>query len=159
LRDFELSEAIMSQSEYQAPVGEETPRASIAALAARPVLTEEDVNKLRRRVLRFGFVTRAEAEALFEIDAAPSIKCDAWTALFVEALTDHVVWQSRPTGVVSPEQAEWLLSRVDRACTVTRLALLVNILGEAHSVPRDFLTAVKTRAANWPGLEALIAAA
>jgi hypothetical protein len=35
----------------------------------------------------------------------------------------------------------------------------VNILGEAHSVPRDFLTAVKTRAANWPGLEALIAAA
>jgi hypothetical protein len=149
----------MSQSEYQAPVGEETPRASIAALANRPVLTEDDVNKLRRRVLRFGCVTRAEAEALFEIDAAPSVKCEAWTALFVEAITDHVVWQSRPTGVVSPEQADWLLSRVDRAQTVTRLALLVNILGEAHSVPKDFLAEVKRRAATWPGLEKFIAAA
>jgi hypothetical protein len=149
----------MSQSEYQAPVGEDTPRASIAALASRPVLTEDDVNKLRRRVLRFGCVTRAEAEALFEIDAAPSAKCEAWTALFVEAITDHVVWQSRPTGVVSPEQGDWLLSRVDRAQTVTRLALLVNILGEAHSVPKDFLAEVKRRAAAWPGLEKLVAAA
>jgi hypothetical protein len=149
----------MSQFEQQAPQGEDTPRASIAALAMRPVLTEDDVNKLRRRVLRFGFVTRAEAEALFEIDAAPSVKCEAWTALFVEAITDHVVWQSRPTGVVSPEQAEWVLSRVDRAQTVTRLALLVNILGEAHSVPKDFLTQVKLRAATWPGLEKFIAAA
>jgi len=148
----------MSQFEYQ-PQGEDTPRASIAALASRPVLTEEDVNKLRRRVLRFGFVTRAEAEALFEIDAAPCVKCDAWTALFVEAITDHVVWQSRPTGVVSPEQADWLLSRVDRASTITRLALLVNILAEAHSVPRDFLAAVKTRAATWPGIEKFVAAA
>ena len=149
----------MSQFAYSAAPGEETPRASIAALAARPVITEEDVSKLRRRVLRFGFVTRAEAEALFEIDAAPSAKCEAWTALFVEALTDHVVWQSRPTGVVSPEQAEWLLSRVDRAQTVTRLALLVNILGEAHSVPKTFLADVKGRASTWPGLEKFIAAA
>ena len=150
----------MSQSAYQAvPMGDDTPRASIAALASRPVLTEDDVTKLRRRVLRFGFVTRAEAEALFEIDAAPSVKCEAWTTLFVEAITDHVVWQARPTGVVSPEQAEWLLSRVDRAQTVTRLALLVNILGEAHSVPKTFVADVKRRAATWPGLEKLIAAA
>jgi hypothetical protein len=146
-----LSEAIMSQSE--------SPRASIAALAARPILTDEDVTKIRRRVLRFGFVTRPEAEALFEIDAAPSQKPESWTTLFVEAITDHVVWQSRPTGVVSPEQAEWVLARVDEASTPTRLAVLVNILAEAHSVPATFLSAVKARAAQWPGLEKLTAAA
>ncbi len=137
----------------------ETPRASIAALAARPVLTDEDVVHLRRRVLRFGCVTRAEAEALFEIDAAPSAKPESWTALFVEALTDHIVWQSRPTGVVSPEQANWLLARADQAQTLTRLALLVNILGEAQTVPKSFLENVKTRAASWPGLEKLLSAA
>ncbi len=137
----------------------ETPRASIAALAARSVLTEEDVVHLRRRVLRFGFVTRAEAEALFEIDAAPSTKPESWTALFVEALTDHIVWQSRPTGVVSPEQASWLLARVDQAQTLTRLALLVNILGEAQTVPKSFLESVKARAASWPGLEKILSAA
>jgi len=150
----------MSQSAYlSAPSGDQSPRASIAALASRSVLTEDDVTKLRRRVLRFGCVTRAEAEALFEIDAAPCVKCDAWTALFVEAITDHVVWQSRPTGVVSAEQADWVLARVDLAQTVTRLALLVNILGEAHCVPKDFLDNVKRRAASWPGLEKYIAAA
>ncbi len=150
----------MSQSAYlSAPVSYETPRASIAALASRSVLTQDDVDKLCRRVLRFGFVTRAEAEALFEIDAAPCVKCEAWTALFVEAITDHVVWQARPTGVVSPEQADWVLARVDLAQTATRLALLVNILGEAHSVPKDFVAHVKRRAASWPGLEKYIAAA
>lgn len=148
----------MSQFEFQAETGE-TPRASIAALAARPVLTDEDVTRLRRRVLRFGFVTRAEAEALFEIDAAPSQKCESWTALFVEAITDHIVWQTRPTGVVTPDQAEWLLERTAEAATPTRLALLVNILAEAHSVPANFVSEVKARAAKWPGLERFVAAA
>ena len=137
----------------------ETPKASIAALAARASLTEEDVTHLRRRVLRFGFVTRAEAEALFEIDAAPSAKPESWTALFVEALTDHIVWQSRPTGIVSPAQASWLLDRADGAQTLTRLALLVNVLAEAHQVPASFLAAVKERAARWPGLEKISSAA
>ena len=137
----------------------ETPRASIAALAARPVLTQEDVTHLRRRVLRFGFVTRAEAEALLEIDAAPCAKPESWAPLFVEALTDHIVWQSRPTGVVSREQAAWLLARADGAKTLTRLALLVNILAEAHQVPASFLAAVKERAAGWPGLEKIHSAA
>ena len=137
----------------------ETPRASIAALAARPVLTEEDVTHLRRRVLRFGCVTRAEAEALFEIDAAPCAKPESWTPLFVEALTDHIVWQSRPTGVVSLEQAAWLLARADGAKTLNRLALLVNILAEAHQVPASFLASVKERAGGWPGLEKIHSAA
>ncbi len=148
----------MSQFAYQALQGD-TPRASIAALASRPMLSEEDVTRLRRRVLKFGFVTRAEAEALFEIDAAPSQKCQSWTALFVEAITDHVVWQSRPTGVLSPEQADWVLARADEAATPTRLALLVNILAEAHQVPASFLSGVKSRAATWPGLEKYVAAA
>ena len=110
-------------------------------------------------MLRFGCVTRAEAEALFEIDAAPATKPESWTALFVEALTDHIVWQSRPTGVVTPAQAAWLLARADGAETLTRLALLVNILAEAHEVPASFLASVKERAARWPGLDKILSAA
>ena len=128
-------------------------------MAARASLSDEDVTHLRRRVLRFGFVTRAEAEALFEIDAAPCAKPESWTALFVEALTDHIIWQSRPTGVLAPEQAAWLLARADAAQTLTRLALLVNILAEAHQVPARFLAAVKERAACWPGLDKISSAA
>jgi hypothetical protein len=137
----------------------EAPRASIAALAARAILTDADIDHLRRRVLRFGYVTRAEAEALFEIDAAPSQKPESWTALFVEALTDHIVWQSRPTGVVSHEQADWVLDRAAQAQTLTRLALLVNILAEAHAVPASFVATVRARAASWPDLHKIMSAA
>ncbi|MBX9741438.1 MAG: hypothetical protein K2X62_15290 [Beijerinckiaceae bacterium] len=130
---------------------------AIVALASRPSVTEADVRALRRDVLKGGFVSREQAEALLALDAAANEKCEAWTELFVEAITDHVVWQVRPTGIVSPDKAEWLLACIDRAQTPTRLAALVNILAEAHQAPVWFVSAVRGRAATWPGLEALAA--
>lgn len=127
----------------------------LSALLARDAITEGDVTRLRREVLGHGFVSREAAEALFALDAAPSAKCEGWTTLFVEAITDHVVWQARPTGIVSPRQGEWLLARADEASTPTRLAALVNVLAEAHMVPKLFLAGVKQRAAVWPGVEIL----
>ena len=123
----------------------QTATAAIAALMQRAFLSEQDVTSLRRDVLRGGFVTREQADALFALDAAPIRKCEGWTALFVEA-------------VVAPEQAEWVLARADEVATPTRLAVLVNILAEAHQAPKSFLAAVRGRAAKWPGVEKLAAA-
>ena len=47
------------------------------------------------------------------LDRAAPVKCPEWTAFFVEAVTDHVVWQSRPSGVVNEAQGEWLIARAD----------------------------------------------
>ena len=75
-------------------------------------------------------------------------------------ITDHVVWQSRPSGVVSEEQAEWLIERADACASVNALAALVNVLSEAHRAPRWFLAAVRARAKRgWPGVDAALAAA
>ena len=74
-----------------------------------------------------------------------------WTELFVELITDHVVWQARPTGVVSDEQAEWLLAKADECRSLEALAALVNVLAEAHRAPQWFVAAVRARAAGWPG--------
>ena len=41
--------------------------------------------------------TDEEAEALFALECASNVKCSEWTAFFVEVITDHVVWQARPT--------------------------------------------------------------
>ena len=127
----------------------------IAALALGDAVTEADVRLLRREVLADGMVTREQAEALCALDACGNEKCDAWTDLFVEAITDHVVWQARPTGVVTRDKAEWLLARAEEAQTPARLAALVNILAEAHQAPVWFVGAVRARAATWPGLEKL----
>ena len=100
------------------------------------------------------------ADELFEVERAGVAKSREWTELFVEMITEHVVWQSRPTGVVERAQAEWLIERANACASVNALAALVNVLGEAHRAPRWFLAAVRARAARgWPGVDAALAAA
>ena len=72
-----------------------------------------DIAWLRREMFADGVVERQEADELFEVERSDVAKSAEWTAFFVEMITDHVVWQSRPSGVVNDEQAEWLLQRAD----------------------------------------------
>jgi hypothetical protein len=129
-------------------------RAAVLAAARKGAIDEGDVAALRREIFSDGFVSRDEADALFALDRATPVKCEAWTAFFVEAVTDHVVWQSRPTGVVNEAQGEWLIARADASANLCALAALVNVLAEAHRAPQWFLAAVKARAARgWAGVE------
>ena len=128
-------------------------RAAIMAVARTGEVTVADVTHLRREILADGGVTRDEADALFALERIATVKCPEWTALFVEAVTDHVVWQTRPTGVVYEAQGEWLIARSDEVASLNGLAVLVNVMAEAHRVPMWFLAAVRARAArNWPGV-------
>ena len=65
----------------------------------------------------------------------------------------------RPTGVISDEQAEWLLSRADECKSLEAIAALVNVLAEAHRAPQWFVAAVRARAAGWPAVEEALRAA
>ena len=129
-------------------------RAAVLEAAGRGEINAADVAALRREIFEDGFITRDEADALFALDRAAPVKCPEWTAFFVEAVTDHVVWQSRPSGVVNEAQGEWLVARADACANVCALAALVNVLAEAHSAPLWFLAAVRARAARgWAGVE------
>ena len=135
-------------------------RAAVVALANESEILPADVRRLRRAIFADGSLTRDEADALFALDASRAIKCAEWLPFFVEAITDHIVWQARPTGVVNEHQGEWLLTWADRSQSVPAFAALVNVLAEAHRVPLWFVSAVRSRAARgWPGLdEALLRA-
>ena len=129
-------------------------RAAIVAVMQAGVVTAREVAELRRAVTADRTASREEAEALFALEASPALKCAEWTAFFIETLTDHVVWQARPTGVVNESQGEWLIRSADTAASLNALALLVNVLAEAHRVPMWFLAAVRTRAAaGWAGVD------
>jgi hypothetical protein len=129
-------------------------RSAIVAAMRRSEVGAADVIMLRREVFADGAVSRDEADALFALERAATPKCPEWTAFFVEAITDHVVWQARPTGVVNEAQGEWLLTRADDAASVNALAVLVNVMAEAHRVPLWFLAAVRARATRgWTGVD------
>jgi len=116
---------------------------------------------LRREVFADGEVSRDMAEALFAIERSNIEKCPEWTEFLVEMITEHVVWQSRPTGVVNESQAEWLIARIDECRSMGALAALVNVLTEAHRVPQWLAGAAHARfRRGWPGVnEALNVAA
>jgi hypothetical protein len=136
-------------------------RSIITAMIVGRKVTAMDVAWLRREVFASGEVSRETADELFEVERAGIAKSPEWTDLFVEMITEHVVWESRPTGIISDAQAEWLIEQCDSCASVNALALLVNVLGEAHCAPRWFLAAVRSRATKgWSGVaEALALAA
>ena len=136
-------------------------RTIISAMILGRRVTAQDVAWLRREVFGDGEVTREAADELFAVARARMNNAPEWTEFFVEMITDHVVWQSRPTGVVSDAEAEWLIERADECKTIDALAVLVNVLAEAHRAPEWFVAAVRARAdGGWPGVdEALRAAA
>ena len=136
-------------------------RTIISAMILGRKVTAQDVAWLRREVFAEGEVTRETADELFEVARARMDNAPEWTELFVELVTDYVVWQARPTGVVCESQAEWLIRRADECKSVDALAALVNVLAEAQRAPQWFVDAVKARAkGGWPGVdEALRAAA
>jgi hypothetical protein len=127
---------------------------AIVALIAAPAVTDADLAALRREVLADRSLSVEEAEALFALDAEPNAKCEGWTAFFVEALTDFLVWQQRPTGILAEAKAEWLMTFAGGTSSVTVMALLVNLLAECHKVPTWFLAEVRGLATrNWAALD------
>ena len=134
-------------------------RTIISALILGRRVSAQDVAWLRREVFAEGEVTREAADELFAVAQARMNNAPEWIELFVELITDHVVWQARPTGVISDEQAEWLLRKADECRSLEALAALVNVLAEAHRAPKWFVAAVRARAAGWPGVEEALRAA
>lgn len=76
------------------------------------------------------------AGALLAIDRLARDKHPDWSPLLIETLVDILVWDQRPTGVISAAAADWLLSRVtlDSAglASGAHRALLIALVREAH---------------------------
>ena len=115
----------------------------IGRLRASGAITAEDVLALRRAVFGDDQLSRAEAEALFDLDDAAHSRPPEWRDVFVEALTHIIVRQQHPAGYVDAAQAEWLMALVTRdgrVRTDSELELLVHILEAAESTPRNLVT-------------------
>ena len=128
-------------------------RPALLRLVQKGCVTVADVAHLRREVFADRAPTRIEIEDLFAIDAIARPQDLSWVEFFVEMVTDHVVWDIRPTGVLDETHAQWLIAKVDASQSASSFAVLVNILDQAHRVPRWFAAAVRARAAaGWPSL-------
>lgn len=81
-----------------------------------------------------GIVDRDHAEWLISIRRAVKTPDEAFISLYIEALVDYLVYQERPTGVVTDEAAAWLLSKLPKLDADTNgldRLLIETVLAEA----------------------------
>lgn len=109
-----------------------------SALKSGGTLSAEDVLALRRAVWPDGAVARAEAEAIFELHRLTREPGVEWGDFFIEAIADHVLNGTEPSGYVDDETAAWLIGRIGRngeAIGPVELELVVRILEKALNAP------------------------
>ena len=101
--------------------------------------------QLRRMIYATGSVNHEAAKLLLGLDRACSKKDPAFARLYVEALTDYFVWQTEPTGYVSPEGAKLLIENIGADGHVeskTELELVLNIVHWARHCPEEVVLLV-----------------
>lgn len=121
----------------------------ISALVHGGVVNGLDVAWLRREVFGDGRVSRQQADELFAVARSRAVKSADWTAFFVEKITDHVLGQSSRAASVGPDEAQWLIAKVDEASSREGLAALANILSKAERAPQWLVAAARDRAGRW----------
>ncbi|MFY8153913.1 MAG: hypothetical protein ACOVOI_17670, partial [Hyphomicrobiales bacterium] len=89
---------------------------------------------LRRMIYVDGIVDRDHAEWLIAIRRAVKTPNETFCSLYIEALVDYLVYQERPTGIVTDEAADWLLSKLPKPAADTNgldRLLIETVLAEA----------------------------
>ena len=107
--------------------------------AADGVVTSEELLQLRGQGWSDGKIGPDEAEAIFMVNDRIGDTSAEWSDFFVEALGEFIVNRVEPKGYVSEQQAEWIMTRIDRdghVESLTELELLARVFERATSVPQ-----------------------
>jgi hypothetical protein len=107
-------------------------------LTADGLIDAEEVKLLRRVLFADGIIDREEADLLFDLnDATSGAKNDpSWQALFVEALTAHLLEDKTSPGEIDNAEADWLIARIvkDGVFDDNEKALIQNLKMEAKKI-------------------------
>lgn len=82
-----------------------------------------------------GLSGREEAEFLFILDRLGHIAGDDWLPVAVNAVRDLIVWDGRPTGRVTEEDADWLIGLIGDRPTAFGRAVVFAVVRDAETAP------------------------
>jgi len=109
---------------------------ALPALLAEAVAAA-DLVQLRRQKNPEQAISRAEAEALLTLDRRQRNCAASWRDFIADAIADHLT-SVEPTGIVTPEKADWLVAALAPAGdieTVTAIETLLRAMEAAREVP------------------------
>lgn len=101
-------------------------------------ISAAEILSLRRDGWADGRIEVAEADAIFVLNDSLAERTPEWSDFFVEALTEYMLAGGNPRGFIGEEQADWLVSRLDRSGqgeTLAELELLGRLFDKAERLP------------------------
>jgi len=101
-----------------------------------------DVGELRKLFYEDGRIAAGEADALFTINHACSVKDPAWQDFFIEAVCDFLVGHAEPRGYINVDNADWLIERIAHDGVIetqTELEMLICALDKARWSPESLV--------------------
>lgn len=110
----------------------------IQDILSRRSIKDSDVSRFRRLFYEDGIVSPDECEMLFKINETCELQEPDWPPFFIEAVTDYIVFQERPQGYLTADNANWLVDRLmkgGKPLTKTEFELTVNVLDKARWAP------------------------
>lgn len=110
----------------------------MAKVAELGRVSQDEAKRIVNEVYEDGVVSRAEADALFDLNDRLSGADPLWDDRFCEAIKDYLLTVEAPVGWVSEEECSWLISRIKRDGDVriaTEVDLLLNVLRHAEGAP------------------------
>lgn len=103
-------------------------------------VSEAEARRIVNEVYDDGVVSRAEADALFDLNDQLSGSDKLWDDRFREAIKDYLLTVEAPVGWVTDEECQWLIDRISadgRIGLATELDLLLDVLRYAEGAPRE----------------------
>lgn len=79
--------------------------------------------------------SREQARYMIDQDHLGGAGDAEWTALFVEAMVEFLVWSHAPAGRITPEDLDWLEAQMAQGISPSMPALLFALVRELNDVP------------------------
>lgn len=113
-----------------------------ADVLADGVIDADEVGRIRERIYADGVIDREEADFLFKLNdgASGAANDPGWEALFVEAISDHVLKDETSPGEIDDDEAAYLIEKIKADAKVddVELALITNITANATKCSDSF---------------------
>ncbi len=110
----------------------------VQEILSRGTIKDADVSRFRRIFYEDGIVASDECDLLFKLNSKCDIQEPDWAPFFVEAVTDYIVFQERPQGYLTADNAHWLLDRIAKPGKIlskTEFELVINVIDKARWAP------------------------
>jgi hypothetical protein len=114
----------------------------VDAVLEKRMIDGDDVKKLIREIMVDGAQNHETIDVLVALDRAVTSADANWAEFLVATAVEYVVWTCRPTGVVTRDMSQWLMTTlsIGDGPTPTAMRIAFEVVREAERCDETLIT-------------------